>query len=396
MTNIVTKMIDRLRLGPAEQSRLGVLCAPVLLTLLLMASPSGWAAEGNTYEVRVDVASRSLDDRRLAAQEGLRTVLTRLTGQLALPDSAALRAALRAPDDYYSRFRYLRSDRYDDLGNPVTVLSLGFSPSAVRRLMSSAQLPLWTLNRPTVVAWVADMGTGGGDLLADPGHPLLAALVERANFRGLPLVLPTLAGEDVSQVGVRDVTGRRQARLLAAAERYDAQIVLVGEAQQSAVDEWRVRWTSWIDGGTRSQSLNGAPNDVTHSPVDVITDALASRFTVAGGEVGMLRLEISEVASVADYGGVLRYLESLSYVDNVTLVGVSAGGLEIDVATSSSAEKFMELLAIESRLAQQPARFTNPRPAAGGVTQPLPETPLDRVAPSTSFAGPVLRVAWQG
>ena len=366
-------------------------CLILAVALAVLVAPPATAADTDTYEVRVDVASRSLDDRRAAAQEGLRTVLTRLTGQVELADSAALRRALTKPADYYSRFRYLRSERYDDLGNPVTVLSFGFSPTAVRRLMGAAQLPLWTLNRPSVVVWVAENGAGGADLLADPEHPLLAQLQQRAQFRGLPLVLPTLDAQDLSRVSPRDITARRQTKLLAASKRYGAQTLLVGQIEQVGLEDWRVRWTSWIDGESRTLTLNGSPSNVAHAPVDMVTDALASRFTVAGGELGMLRLQVSDVASVADYGGVLRYLESLSYVDNVTLVGVNAGGLELDVATSSTAEKFMQLLAIESRLLQRPTGVNAaPNSSASSPASSFPE-PV-----SLPFASQVLRVAWQG
>ena len=409
MTDIVTKMMDLLQLSRikwAGHAALG--CA--LMVVMVVGTPGSWAAEGNTYDVRVDVASRSLDDRRAGAREGLLIVLTRLTGQIDLPDSAALRRALAAPDNYYTQFRYLRSERYDDLGNPVTVLALGFSPTAVRGLMSAAQLPLWTLNRPTVIAWVADTGGAGADLLGDPTHPLLAELAQRASYRGLPLVIPALDAQDLSEVSVADITNRRRTKLLAASERYDAQIVLIGQAEQVSVDEWRVRWHSWVDGEARRLSLSGSPSNVSHGPVDMVSDALASRFTVAGGEVGMLRLEISQVTSVADYGGVVGYLESLSYVDNVTLVGVTADGLEVDVATSSTAQKFMELLSIEARLAQQPARFTNPASQYPSPQNPRSFTdsnpdgrndfpaggPLAPATPSTDFFGQVLRVAWQG
>ena len=175
-------------------------------------------------------------------------------------------------------------------------------------------------------------------------------------------------------------------------------MVLAGRAERIGEDNWQVRWTSWVDGNPRRLSLNGSPSNVAFAPVDQVTDALVSRFTVAGGEVGILRLQVSAIDSVADYGGVLRYLESLSYVDNVTLVGVNSGGLELDVATSSSAAKFMELLAIESRLQQAPSRFDPRRGLGGGLgggsngglarDNPTPE--------SVPFASQVLRVAWQG
>lgn len=380
MTNIFTKTV----------------CLVAAATLGLMApGQSTWAAEADTYNVRVDLTSRSLADRRTGAQAGLRAVLTRLTGQLDLPSSPALRRALNTPEDYYTRFRYLRTQRYDDLGTPIVVLALRFSPTAVRDLMSAAQLPLWTLNRPSVVAWVSVNGPGGATLINDPKHPVIATLRKRAKFRGLPLVLPALDAQDLSLVSTRDIARPNEAKLLGASKRYGGQMVLAGRAEQIDTDNWRVRWTSWVDGNPQQLSLNGSPSNVAFAPVDRVTDALVSRFTVAGGALGTLRLQVSAIDSVADYGGVLRYLEGLSYVDNVTLVGVNSGGLELDVATSSSAAKFMELLAIESRLQQAPSRF-DPRgglgSGRGGVSSsnPTPE-PV-----SVPFASQVLRVAWQG
>ena len=321
------------------------------LALFVFVQPGAGAAQSDDdlYSVNVDVPSRSVEDRKAGAAAGLDVVLTRLSGLTTLPQSSVLRRARSAPEGYFSQYRYARTDRYDELGQPLTELNLKFSPPAVRQLMNAAELPLWTLNRPSVVLWLAERAGAGTDLLVDPEHPLLAAAVARGSFRGLPLVVPQL-----TSVNADSVWRRNRALLDPEAVRLGASITLVGRAEQLGPDDWQVRWSTWGEGNDEEQNLQlgGDVDKATRRAVDLVANSLVNRFTVAGGQAGTLRLVVSNIAAVADYAQVLNYLGSLSYVEGVVVSGFAGDELALNVSTTSDAAKFVELLRVESRLTE--------------------------------------------
>ncbi len=302
------------------------------------------ADDGRLYNVGVDVASRSLEDRRLGAAAALQVMLTRLSGLTDLPESEALRAAAARPERYYSQYRYFNTSRYDELGQPLTELNLQFSPPAMRSLMLEARLPLWTLNRPRLAVWLTERFGAGNDVIEDPSHPLLAAVLERAQYRGMPTVTPGLMGLNASALWNLD-----QAALQEAARQQGAEFVLVGRAEQRGPDDWQVDWTSW--GGDAQQIRLGGSLEAASAPaVDALVNSLVNEYTVAGGEAGTLELIVENVSAVEDYAQVLQYLSTRSYVENVNVAGLIGDELSVLVTTTGSAEKFMQLLAIDSRL----------------------------------------------
>lgn len=375
--------------------RLSVALLLVGWALAVPVARAATAADQLLYTVGVDVQSRSLEDRRKGASAGLEVMLIRLSGLTTLPKSQALASARRTPDRFFTQYRYYATDRYDELGQPLTQLSLQFSPQAMRALMSKAQLPLWTLNRPKVAVWLAERSGNGTDLIEDPTHPLLAAALRRADYRGLPTVVPGLAGVSATAVWNRDQTALRRA-----SERVDAELLLVGRAEQLGPDEWQVRWTTWSNRQGKNLTLSGSVSSASDAAVDMVTNTLVSRFTVAGGAASMLQLIVENVSEVDDYAQLLKYLSARSFVKSVSVAGLAGDELTLDVSTTSSPEKFMRLLAVDSRLIESTApRRLRSLPATNATIPVGPDGP--DFGSRTAVAVPEivdaqLRVAWQG
>ena len=391
--------------GPQPIFRL--LLGVALLATAPFVSLSVTAAEDNRlYNVGVDVASRSLEDRRKGAAKGLETMLTRLSGLTTLPQSSALRSARAKPERYYAQYRYYSTNRYDELGQPLTQLNLQFSPRALRALMLSAQLPLWSLNRPRMALWLVESTASGTEIVDDPEHPVLAAALGRADYRGLPSVVPSISG-DLGGLSVRNLVNRETSALRRAADRAGAELMLVGRAQQVGPEEWQVRWTSW-GSGSSSQNLNltGSTERATTQAIDKVVNTLVNRFTVAGGEAGTLELVVENISAVKDYAELLKYLSSRSYIENVNVGGLRGDELSLRVTTTGSAEKLMQLLAVDSRLVRSTRTrslpsSSAPAPEPGPGSEPGTASTEFEYGARTAISVPKiadarLRVAWQG
>jgi len=137
--------------------------------------------------------------------------------------------------------------------------------------------------------------------------------------------------------------------------------------------------------------------------VDSVVNALVNQFTVAGGEAGTLELVVENISEVQDYAELLKYLQSRSYIENVNVAGLSGDELSLRVTTTGSAEKLLQLLAIDSRLVEstRPQSVSSLPPSASSGSAPgLISSDREygsRDAISVpDIADARLRVAWQG
>ncbi len=200
-----------------------------LAALLLCAQPGFAVPVPWLYDVDIAVAGRTGAARLAVSGTALAEVLSRVSGLAHVPRNAAVREALGQPERYYNRFVFL-NDRE---------LRIHFDPAAVLGLVDAAGLPVWSANRPTVVAWLV-VERGGVRRVVDGGHELAAPLVRRARQRGVVLKLPLMDLEDRLLVQPSVVWGRLFSALSEASGRYQADVVLVGRLQEQvcAPDPW--------------------------------------------------------------------------------------------------------------------------------------------------------------
>jgi len=122
-------------------------------------------------------------------------------------------------------------------------------------------------------------------------------------------------------------------------------------------------------------------------------NTLVNRFTVAGGEAGTLELVVENISAVKDYAELLKYLSSRSYIENVNVGGLRGDELSLRVTTTGSAEKLMQLLAVDSRLVRSTRTRSLPSSSAPA---PAPEYGARTAISVPKIADARLRVAWQG
>ncbi|MFU8816069.1 MAG: DUF2066 domain-containing protein [Pseudomonadales bacterium] len=321
--------------------------ALVMLVGLPLLAPAGRADGGAwLYEVQVPVADQSARARLQSAAEGLSQVLTRLTGLTELPGSEPLQRALAAPDLYYNEFAFAPD------GDGGLLLQLQFVPNAVLDLMRQANLPVWGANRPSALAWVVlDDGVERHILGSGSDHPSIEALRQRARERGLLLQLPLLDLADQLAVVPAAVWGRLSQPLLEASQRYGTDLLLVGRMERRPDGGLIGDWEVWLGGDVRQYRHDDLePAAAGVAAADLVADELAARYAVLDGGTRILNLNISAVGSAADYADLLRYLSTLEFVDDVSVVSVSGDRLGVRLTTAADAAQVQELFRLDRRL----------------------------------------------
>ncbi len=328
---------------------------------LFAALPAAAIEVESLYTAETPLERDDAVHRAEAYADALSQVLSRITGladPLQSPDIAAL---FPDPARYVLQYR-----SGEDRSLWVT-----FDGAALERALRSANVTVWGSERPLTLVWLAvDWGQGQREIVAAgdgeqtglPGpldrNRLLRERVEEAAVRrGVPIAFPLLDAADLQEVSFSDVWGGFDDRLLQASQRYGANSVLVGRIRPETLG--RDRW-SWYFGGDQRQ-WTGEPEAV----VDLLANTLASQFAIAGNEqLDTFAVTVSGIDSVAAYGTVQSYMESLDLVDGLAIDRVMGDSVRYRVRAHGGAERLQRVLEL-SGLLEPVDRFGRPGAVPG-------------------------------
>jgi hypothetical protein len=306
------------------------------------------------YDVEVPVADQGSDARREAARTALLQLLTRLSGLIEVPDEEAVNQALLAPELYYNGFRYVEGQVIDELGEVADELRLRvqFERNAVQGLLRAAGLPIWRGDRPRVLVWLGVESAQERRIVgADDASDLVSALAQRARQRGLPMVLPLLDLEDQLAVEPAAVWGRLEGVLRPASERYGADVLLLGRVQPLTGGAWTASWELWLDDEQLPLTQRSADlPELGALGADFVADELARRYAVLAREAQGISLAVHGIRGPGDYGGLLRYLNQLEFVDDVAVIQVFDDQVDLLLVTRADIEQLLSLFAVDRTL----------------------------------------------
>lgn len=325
-----------------------------LVAMLATQVGYGLSTPAWLYVVEVPVADQSVGERERAAQAGLLTVLTRVTGLTSIPRNQSVRRALDSAARYYDEFVFVDDDRTTE---DTLALRISYQPSAVLELVRSAQLPLWWTRRPKVLAWVVVEEAGERQILdANSTHPLREALLAAGLARGLEIELPLMDLQDHLNVSSEDIWGHATQVLTDMGEKYGADINLIGRVENSLSFRGRSitgDWVFWL--GDRRLEFPFTTDQYQQSVaagVDGLADELQQIYSIAALDSQLWELRISGLRGAAPYAQLMSYLGGLDFVSHVSLKSLRGDVATVVLESPARAEQLLRLLTVEQRLAE--------------------------------------------
>ena len=319
---------------------------PSLLILMCSCFETGADVIDWLYDVEVPVATQSSSDTQAAAARAFATVLTRVTGLKVIPRNPMVTAALRNPGRFYARYRFVqKAGGAKDAVDQQTILEVGFDPRTVQDLVRSAALPIWSANRPRVLAWIVLEEDVPILAASDDTAPWVRTIKARSRDRGLLVQLPLMDLADRERISGSTVSGGFSEQILGASERYGAQYVLTARIWMDRGGLWHGAGGLMFEGRQTNFAHEGETRDqVCEKLLDAVADELVQRFVVFGLHTEGISIWVSGVRSVSEYGSLLRYLQSLEFIDRVDVAEVSINQIRIVVHTRSTLSRLSELL----------------------------------------------------
>jgi hypothetical protein len=301
-------------------------------------------AQIDLYAGEVPVISQSEADRNQALPEALRQVLRKVTGLRELPATEELDGSLNSAASMLVSFRYGNTIQLDSAGNSSQQLQLvaRFLPSEVDKLVLQNSLPRWPQQRPAVQLWVV-VDDGLGRTLQPIAYQFAWQQLEAAaNARGLPVIWPELDEEEQQLIDIGLIWGGFTDYLIEKGAPPDG-VATVAAVREGPV--WNLRWT--LTSGLQNwnwRSVDTQLSSALVNGVEQMADEMARATSIQASEQGQWQLDItvSNLLSAQDYSRCLNYLQDVSLVTGVQVVGAEPGQVHFSLQLNAAPEYLID------------------------------------------------------
>jgi len=316
----------------------------LLMFIILHLSVVEAVADGNLYAGEVVVPSQSEADRLEAIPEALIQVFQKLSGQREMPFTPALDEAIGNADRLLRSFRYINVDHAGSDGVITRELRLlaEFMRPEVDRVIQQAGLPRWQQERPAVQIWVVIDDGFTRELKPLEFMYAWESLEDIAASRGLPVGWPELDEEESQLVDMRLVWGGFTDYLVERGAPADGVAIIAVRREGPA---WTLRWNLAI--GEQNWSWRNSDQELLFAlaaGIHKMTDQVAASNTIAASEKDswMIDVTIGQLNSARDYASCLEYVQNLSLVTAVEVLGANPGQVNFRLQLNASPEYLSE------------------------------------------------------
>lgn len=318
----------------------------LLIIVLLHLSFAASAVDDTLYSGAVAIASQAETDRDEAIPLVLIQVLQKISGQREMPLSPVLDEALANADKLMLSFSYRNAERSGPDGNIESELRLvvQFMRAEIDRIVQQAGLPRWQQERPAIQIWaVVDDG------LKRELKPLQysyawESMQDIATMRGLPISWPELDEEERQLVDMRLVWGGFTDYLVERGAPPDG-VAIVAIRREGPL--WTLRWN--VAANEQRWAWRNSDQELMFAlaqGIHQMADQLAAANAIAASEQGLwiMELSIGGLQNASDYAESLAYLQGLSLVTAVDVLGAEPGHVHFRLQLNASTEYLEEAL----------------------------------------------------
>jgi hypothetical protein len=377
-------------------SKLLGVCSLGLALLFASATTQALPVTG-LYSEQVAVANESDAERSRAFREALQAVILRVTGEPQWLDHPTIIAAVENAQSYVEAIGYssefvavpaeaaaLAAQTTDATGTPKATdtpgaeveptavgpvpddnqlevvapfipntipttreqryIDVDFSSALIDELLTTANIPIWDSNRPSVLVWMALQDEAGNRSLmtADINDDIIELIQEFADRRGLPVLFPVLDFEDRRSLNEDLVWTLNEEAIRKASNRYGADSILTGRLHFTASGELVGLWQFLFQ--DEADVFDGFSTDLReylHGPLARVTSQLASYFAIVpeSATTEMVQLRIDGVGSLQEYSSLLSYVSGLGLVESVSPAQLDGERLELRLGLVGDAQQ---------------------------------------------------------
>ncbi len=332
-------------------------------------------AQERDYFIEIAVSEQSADEYKTAVRLGLGAVISRVTGNRAVLNRPEVQSALSDSANFVEQYQYQSLDNpgailrlaktpsVSKTGSAPYLLLLQYSPDAIAELLDEEGQsgPIQATVEDSTMFWLVMESQGRSEIIGADVQPLIQLRVqELATQLGLNPVFPVLDLQDYQAIGVADIRGAFDERILNASQRYATDAVVTGFITESENGIWLTNWRRYASGSSKTFANNALNLDSVLNGGIAWVAQTAKIF--ASGEVNSVLTSSSsalvwfaKVDTTDRYMRVLKLLESLPGVESVTASYLATTGMMFSISPRLSSMQLQQNLSSARWLRQTPS-----------------------------------------
>ncbi len=337
------------------------------------------------FSTLVPVRSQDIKERQYAAQKGMQKVLVRLSGTEEVLKNKEVQKAVGKALNYVEQFQYQEVDdqKLLDKGIEESIL-LRFSPRLIKETLTRTKQPYWPINRPSTLIWLVEDNLEEGKKLLNfsSEHPLVQQVIATAKLRGLPVQFPILDIQDQTNLTAEQVWLIDDKAIVAASQRYNAEIILVGRFSTTSRGEFWGTWQFFHDGHTQVyDNRTKGPEELGRQGVLPIVDYLANRYSIIPQllDTPGIVMRVGSVGSFKDYRRAMDYLENMAVVTSLAVTAVQNDTLQLYLETNADVGRFMAAIKLDNKMKLLEKKLQDQLPVWQRAPVGSEESPLEYV-----------------
>ncbi len=226
-------------------------------------------------------------------------------------------------------------------------LAVVFDDGKLKQILNSQGISSWEGMSDPILIWLSD---GKTIFSADNYDDFVKDLLDRANQKRYKIMLPLMDLDDIQSVSSETILNHDVNALAKASSRYGCRFFIVGFLSQNESGLKEVKWEV-LD--NKAKSLDGAVSSGENISKDMaagIADVLmkntqntestvdADDYFVLGAGPNFVRILITNVQNVADYGRIVDILVTYGYSANSPIVARTGEGIILEIQTGASVD----------------------------------------------------------
>lgn len=315
------------------------------------------------YQQEIAVANQSDQERRRAYRDAFARVVTKVTGERRWLEHPQIVSALS------SAYRYVAEVSFrSGAGAPGQIgqLDVRFDQTLIDNLLDSANIPVWDVNRASVLLWITVQDIDGRRTMlgSSAEHALLDQVRAFSDERAVPVLIPLLDLEDHLMVNVDRAWTLDTQALRQAANRYAADSVLAGRILITPAGDLVGFWQLiFRDDVQVFDHINNELASYMDLPLDRAAVTLAGYFGLVASEFereDQVLLRVDGINDLQNHTRLLQYLESLSVVRQVKLSALRSDSLDLSLQLVGTRQILTDFISLGRDL--EPVNFVPGQP----------------------------------
>lgn len=336
-----------------------VLSAGLILALFLAGAARADIVRG-LHAATVPVSGQSSRALAAASRNAMAEVLVKVSGSSAVLKNPAITEALAQSRSHVQQYKFVKS------GDGLQA-HFEFDATYITELVTGAGAPLWTANRPAVLAWVVLEDERGRYFLNWDSAPEQAQqLMDAFSRRGVPLQLPLFDLSDTAAISDAAAWRLDRSVISDASVRYGMQNVLAGRLAVASGGKWLGDWSYFhpemrLDRAVTAQDFAA----FAAAGAALVADDMAGRYAVTAiaSEEGTVLMSVTGVADYADYAAIVSWLEGLELIERANIEQVLGNRIELRLHAQAEAVQLASIIELNERLQPVPVTVMDPHQA---------------------------------